>query len=125
MNLNLNPIDYVRLDDGSIWIVGQKQAGTIFGKRVYFPDPLGERVIESGRRYTRFVSEMMPIPLDKVETVLRSREGYQRYKPHLQGVWKKYVDAMLCAGIPDEDIGIFGSQLLGFPLKKDIDFVIY
>ena len=63
--------------------------------------------------------------LPKYKRIFKPNEFYMSNKDKLDGVWKKYVMALNKIGIKDEDIGIFGSYLIGFDITKDVDFVIY
>lgn len=57
--------------------------------------------------------------------LFKPNEFYLNSKKKLFGVWEKYVTALNKIGINDENIGIFGSYLIGFDITKDVDFVIY
>ena len=59
----------------------------------------------------------MEIPTDyKME--FHPRDFFQSNKNNLVDVWLRYVQALNQSWISDEDIGIFGSYLIGFDVKK-------
>lgn len=121
----LRPLDYILDYEGNFWIISFYQNYTIYGKKVYVPDKNGERyhpVLK--QRYKKEVSGYLPIPAKFIEAFYPI-ECFKNKKDSLSGVWKRYVEGLNQIGIPDQNIGIFGSILIGFDLKKDVDFVIY
>lgn len=121
----LRPLDYILDADDNFWIISYYQGSKIFGKIIYYCDPSGPRFnFITGKRYRKNPSSEIEIPANyKME--FHPREFFQSNKKNLRDVWLQYVQALNQSGIPDEDIGIFGSYLIGFDVKKDIDFVIY
>lgn len=117
-------LDYVLDYEDNFWIVDSIEGDIPKGYMVY-------RVCEEGRynpithkNYEKMKSANL-IKLPEYKRIFKPNEFYINHKSKLNGVWKKYVDALNKVGISDEDIGIFGSYLIGFDITKDVDFVIY
>ena len=121
----LQPFDYILDKNDNFWIISYQQGIKTFGKIIYYCDPSGPRLNSiTGKRYRKDPGIEFEIPLDyKME--FHPRPFFQSIKNRLEGVWFKYVEALIQSGICDKDIGIFGSYLIGFDIIKDIDFVIY
>ena len=62
---------------------------------------------------------------ENYKMIFKPQKFYVENKNKLTGIWKEYVSALNEIGINDNNIGIFGSYLIGFDIIKDIDFVIY
>lgn len=121
----LKPFDYILDKDDNFWIISYQQGQKIFGKIIYHRDLSGTKFnFITGKRYIKDPGLEIEIPADyKME--FHPREFFQSNRGSLKGVWLRYVEALNQSGISDKDIGIFGSYLIGFEPKKDIDFVIY
>jgi len=121
----LKPFDYILDADDNFWIISYHYDSKIYGKIIYHCDPSSTKFnFITGKRYRKDPGLEMEIPTDyKME--FHPREFFQSNKNNLVDVWLRYVQALNQSGISDEDIGIFGSYLIGFDVKKDIDFVIY
>ena len=121
----LQSLDYILDAADRIIIVDYNQDGKLYGKVVFEPDDEGDRYNPLlDKTYVRKLSESIEVPLD-YKQAFYPRQFYRQHKKELYGVWRKYVDVLNSIGIADENIGIFGSPLVGFPLKKDVDFVLY
>ena len=96
----------------------------LFVSRTFMRDDNGIRIHESGFRYTKeAIYDVIKIPKNSIVRHFDPRQA--NIKSNLAGIWKLIYDQLINAGIPQSDIGIFGSTLVGFPLSKDIDFVVY
>lgn len=122
--------DYILDKDMNFYIVkGYNNLQKIFANLVFSPDENGDRWNnELKLNYNKVVeNNHLPVFLDykNIIRLYKPREFFSKQYSHLQGIWKKIADSFIQIGIPKEDVGIFGSCLLGFDIKKDIDFVIY
>lgn len=124
----LSDLDYIEDNEGNFWIVHGGDR-TFYCNKVFSLDPFGERVrLKDGKRYTKVILDNMDfVPLIKINVVgvFKPREFFREYYSKIPREWKKIPKAFIQLGIKKEDIGIFGSFLLGFELVKDIDFVVY
>lgn len=121
----LESLDYILDKEDRFWIVSYKQNETWHGKVVFEPDPKGDRFNPlTGKNYRRILSHETVVPTEYKE-VFHPKDCYRANKSKLTGIWKEYVEALNQIGIPDSDIGIFGSYLIGFDVIKDVDFIIY
>lgn len=121
----LASLDYILDQDDQFWIVSYKQDGIWHGKIVFTPDEEGDRFNPiTQKRYRRILPHETILPTEyKME--FHPKECYKVNKNKLDGIWKLYVESLNQIGIPDDDIGIFGSYLIGFDIIKDVDFIIY
>lgn len=120
-------LDYIQDMDDNFWIINNITAGTAKGYIVY-------RVCDNGNRFNHLTKKnylkdndnlgIIEIPKN-YKKIFKPREFYKDNKNNLSGIWKEYVEALNEIGIDDNDIGIFGSYLVGFDITKDVDFVIY
>lgn len=112
--------DYVRLDDHSFWILHG------------YWDLFGTKVFEPGSERKNLVNQKTydKLPKNYVSQQINEDRVVEHYHPRdydtskLKGVWKKFWKA-LAKVVGEEDVGVFGSQLLGFRLVKDVDFIVY
>ena len=63
------------------------------------------------------------IKIPTYKRVFKPRECFNKRLKEIPMIWQKYVEGLQKVGI--DDIGIFGSFLIGFDVTKDVDFVIY
>ena len=117
-------LDYVQDLNDNFWIVGYID-NEFKGYIVYRVDDEGDRYNHITKKYYRkcLCHKFEKIPAYK--RIFKPNTFYLEKKEELNGVWKKYVEALNKIGIEDKDIGIFGSYLVGFDITKDVDFVIY
>ena len=118
-------LDYVLDYEDNIWIVSSIQGNLPYGYIVYRVDDSGNRYNSiTHKNYVKCVDNgFLLIPPYK--KIFKPREFYTKNKCNLKGVWKKFVSSLNNIGISDDNIGIFGSYLVGFNIIKDVDFVIY
>lgn len=155
MKPQLSDLDYFMTKDGIIFLVkgDYHPPGRVFAYPVFWPDRKGERHNPELGRYSKHVSdtnnqrifEMKPeyrhidipqaTPLVPETDVIRVFEPQQRLADFImseeEGMWHQLYNSLKYFGIPPQDIGIFGSYLVGLHGNqhgehlKDIDFVIY
>ena len=118
-------LDYILDDNDNFWIVGSISDVTT-GIMIYQVSEEGTRFNHiTKKKYIRTSNyELVPIPT-QYKKIFKPRGFYLQHKNDLPTVWKKYVDVLNEIGIDDENIGIFGSYLIGFDIIKDVDFAIY
>lgn len=117
-------LDYILDYDDNFWIINAIN-DNVWGYIVY-------SVSESGTRYNNITKKYYQKNIDnglkiipKYKQLFKPRQFFQTSKNTLTGVWKQYVECLNKIGIIDQDIGIFGSYLIGFDIIKDVDFIIY
>lgn len=120
----LELLDYVLDLEENFWIVGYID-NEFKGYIVYKADDNGDRFNNITKRYYSKCSCKKFDKIPAYKKVFKPNKFFLDNKGKLGGVWNKYVDALNNIGIDDNDIGIFGSYLIGFDIIKDIDFVIY
>lgn len=156
MKPNLTDLDYFRTKDDIIFLVKGycHPENSVVAIPVFWGAPDGERLHISGRRYHKDVNDvsneklfrLLPhyrnpeipkvaalAPLADIVEVFKPRQAFQRFLITTQpSIWSSIAFAFHeMAQIPLEDIGIFGSYLVGLAetqdggLVKDVDFLIY
>ncbi len=124
---NLELLDHVLDENDNFWVVNE--INEKYGPLGYL---LYEKVKNSDRYNTmmqkyyirHLCKELIPIPIS-INAVFKPQKCLFYSKNILPKKWKGFVDVLNKIGIDDKDIGIFGSYLIGFEIKKDVDFVIY
>lgn len=119
-------LDYVLDNDDNFWIVSNITDNTYRGYIVYRTSEIGRYNNITKKYYIKDVDKgnFLNIP-NSYKRIFKPREFYIENKHNLNGIWKNYVDTLNEIGIPDYNIGIFGSYLIGFDICKDVDFIIY
>lgn len=118
-------LDYIQDMNDNYWIVSYQHNGIKYGYPVYIAGGNGERIHpESGLTYKKSFEILREIP-ETYKNVFHPKECFEMNKNHLPGIWMKLIEAVHMIGIEDKDLGIFGSTICGFPIKKDVDFIIY
>lgn len=134
MQRSLIDLDYFRTNDDIIcYVKGYCHPdGLISAIPVFWPDSQGKRIHESGRRYCKDVKDrIIKIPVEDIVEVFKPTAAFERFLAESEdSIWRKIALAFIEAGISQEDIGIFGSYLVGLAKRdggiiKDIDFLIY
>lgn len=124
---NLKLLDHVLDENDNFWVVNE--INEKFGPLGY----LLYETVENSDRYNTMMQkyyirhlckELIPIPRS-INAVFKPQKCLFYSKNILPKKWKDFVDVLNKIGIDDKDIGIFGSYLIGFEIKKDVDFVIY
>ena len=116
-------LDYVLDYDDNFWIINNITTEGIYGYMVYKKDENGNRYNNFTKfKYNKQYSDSI-IKIPKYKKVYKPRECFKNHLNEIPSIWKKYVQALKNIGI--DDIGIFGSFLIGFEPIKDIDFIIY
>ncbi len=118
-------LDYIQDMDDNFWIVRTLQNGKCYGYPVYPVNSEGTKFNHiTEKYYVKATEQMLEVPTE-YKRVFKPRDFYKAHKGVLESVWKDYVLALNEIGIEDNDIGIFGSYLVGFDITKDVDFIIY
>lgn len=119
-------LDYVLDNDDNFWIVSSIANDTYKGYIVYKVSKIGRYNNITKKNYIKDTDKgnFLEIP-SSYKRIFKPREFYIENKHNLDGIWKNYVDTLNEIGIPDYNIGIFGSYLIGFDIIKDVDFIIY
>lgn len=97
----------------------------VWAKLIYKKDPRGLRFDNHNNAYTKDIGEeLLLIPKSDIADYFRPLEA--PILKNLSGIWKNIYDCLWReVRVPQEDIGVFGSALLGFPIMRDVDFIIY
>jgi len=118
-------LDYILDNEDNFWIVSKIIDNTYYGYLVYKVSDEGKYNYKLKKNYTKEKEDgLIKIPND-YKFVFKPQEFYLNNKNNLKGIWKEYVNLLNEIGIKDEDIGIFGSYLIGFDITKDVDYIIY
>ena len=126
---NLDVLDFIMDSDKNFWVVNKISGKKFYGYMVYKKDKNGDRYnFYTQETYTKSkdFSNYSLIELPKFNfSVFKPKLFYLAHKEYLPGIWKKFADSLNAIGISDNNIGIFGSYLIGFDIIKDVDFVVY
>lgn len=119
-------LDYILDDKDNFWIINNITENTFKGIMIYKVTSNGRYNNITKKNYIRCSDKegIIEVP-SKYKRIFKPREFYINNKTKLNGIWKDYVNVLNEIGIQDENIGIFGSYLIGFDIIKDVDFVIY
>lgn len=119
-------LDYILDYDDNFWIVNNITDGVAKGYIVYRVSDGGKLNYITGKGYIKDNDNngILEVP-KKYKRLFNPREFYKNNKCNLEGIWLDYVNVLNEIGIEDNDIGIFGSYLIGFDITKDVDFSIY
>lgn len=119
-------LDYILDNDDNFWIVNNITNSVAKGYIVYRVSREGKINHITKKKYIKDNDNngIMNVPTT-YKMIFKPRNFYKEHKRDLEGIWKSYVLALNEIGIGDDDIGIFGSYLIGFDIEKDVDFVIY
>lgn len=153
--MKLTDLDYFKTRNGMIFIVrgNHHLRDGFLCCPVYWPEYNGDRVHLSGQKYRKEIIEVADdektsfpfakknknvprnvfiIPQNEIVEVFRPRAVIAKFKKEFpKGIWRQIFDSIREAGVLEEDIGIFGSYLVGLSgnpkggLCKDIDFLVY
>jgi predicted nucleotidyltransferase len=121
------PCDYVMDTNKDFHFISSyfHEENKLFAVKVFEVNEAGGRFNQNGLRYKKVVEDNMgSVLLSTIEEHL-SPKNSSNLKLNLDGIWRKIYHGIRSLGIPDDDIGIFGSSLIGFPITKDVDFIIY
>jgi len=124
--MKLQECDYVLGDDGSFYII-RGYWDECLACKVFSPDKFGDRFNNITKEMYSKVIEGYHIPrvLGSYKKYFKPRENLDSNFKDLRGIWKRFYNEILNCGIQKEDVGIMGSYLIGFDVKKDVDFVVY
>lgn len=124
--------DYIRDSANRLWIVAGEVSSThgnskVFAHLVYEPSDCGDRIL-NGVRYKKVINQkenFIPRIVSDIVARYEPQKCFSDSYERLPTRWRSVADAIVGCGVPRASIGIFGSYLLGFETKKDIDFVVY
>lgn len=119
-------LDYILDNDDNFWIITNITDSSYKGYMVYKVNEEGKYNHITKKNYIKETDSQGIIGVPKqYKQLFKPNEFYLNNKQNLQGIWKKYVNELNKIGIRDNNIGIFGSYLIGFDITKDVDFIIY
>lgn len=118
-------LDYILDENNNFWIINNisdKPKGYI----VYKQNNNGNRYNNITKLlYEKTYNEPITYIPENYKMIFKPQKFYVENKNKLTGIWKKYINILNEIEISDNDIGVFGSYLIGFDIIKDVDFVIY
>lgn len=119
-------LDYILDNDDNFWIVTNITDNAYKGLMIYRVTSEGRYNNITKKSYIKCDDKkgIIEVP-SKYKRIFKPRDFYLTNKRNLKGIWKAYVDVLNEIGISDDNIGIFGSYLIGFDIIKDVDFIIY
>lgn len=118
-------LEYIKDMDDNFWIVTYQYNHDFYGHPVYMVDEHGDRHHpESGLRYKKCQEQYTKLPAS-YQSIYHPKDCYLSLKDYLPDIWERFIEALHIIGIDNSDIGIFGSSICGFPIIKDVDFIIY
>lgn len=118
-------LEYIKDMDNNFWISNYQYNHDIYGYPVYMVDKHGDRLHpETGLRYKKCMEQYTKLP-EPYQCIYHPKDCYMTQKDNLPDIWKRFIEGLHIIGINDSNIGIFGSTLCGFPIIKDVDFIIY
>ncbi|MDD5418208.1 MAG: hypothetical protein PHW96_05015 [Candidatus Nanoarchaeia archaeon] len=128
--MNLIDCDYIEDYEGNFYIVkGYWNKDFVLCNKVFSPDENGGRYNkETGKKYSKVINnnfELSKVSHCNIKRIFKPAECLKAKISELNSKWKELVDYLIETGIPENKIGIFGSQLIGFEMVKDYDFVVY
>lgn len=127
----LKDCDYILTKEGGFYIVkGYWNDKKVIAAKVFAEDKNGGRYnTELKRNYKKISFSDCSQEILSLSTVRREYKpqiALKEKKESLKGtVWHEVLYELVRAGIGESDIGIMGSYLLGFEIKKDVDFIVY
>jgi predicted nucleotidyltransferase len=118
--------DYVKTKNNDFYIVkGYFQSKEyLYTTRVFEVGSTGNRLNANGLRYNKVCADVI-VKLKKNEVMQVFRPEEAIIKHQLTDIWRDIYLTLLQMQIRDEWIGIIGSGLIGFPIIKDVDFILY
>jgi predicted nucleotidyltransferase len=122
----LKDCDSIQTKNGDFYIVkGYYQPEhCVYATKTFKADPWGDRENDNGLKYKKVSGDVVvKVPRAEIKEIILPEES--KTKDQLWGVWQTIYETCRQIGIAETDIGIFGSGLLGFPLVKDVDFIVY
>jgi len=125
----LTDCDYVLDKKNRFYIVrGYWNNKDILANLVFIPSIEGDRYNkETSLFYKKVIDEnILPVKLNKadIKKIYKPREKFKHFHNILPKPWKTLAEKLAeIVGI--DHVGIFGSYLIGFDAKKDVDFFVY
>ncbi|MBM3233725.1 hypothetical protein FJZ19_01385 [Candidatus Pacearchaeota archaeon] len=127
---DLRECDYVVDKNYRIYIVrGYKNKNKILANLVFEPSSKGRYNILFKKNYQKVIdNNIMPCFLKRknIKFIFKPNKEFSKiYNKIKESKWEEIADFIMRLGVKKDDIGIFGSALLGFDIEKDVDFVVY
>ena len=116
-------LDYVLDYNDNFWIVLNITSDGAYGFMIYEKNKNGNRYNKFTKMKYKKCNDNIVIKIPKYKELYKPRDCFKNHFKEIPSIWKKYVRALKNVGI--DDIGIYGSFLIGFETIKDIDFIIY
>ncbi|MBT4373652.1 hypothetical protein HN832_00135 [archaeon] len=119
--------DYILDEEDNFWIV-HKGGKEVYANRVFNVDENGDRYNAlTKKKYSKVILDNFSIQIfkGKIKRIFKPREFFKDNFEVMSLSWKKIPLALMSVGISKENIGIFGSYMLGFEIIKDVDFIVY
>lgn len=124
--------DYVLDRKGNFYIVrGYWNDKVVLANKVFSPDKHGNRYnFLLSKRYEKVILNnffFQKLNKKEIGRHFKPKEGFVKNRELIEKepIWGRLAREIENSGVPESDIGIFGSYLLGFHIEKDIDFVVY
>lgn len=125
-NVKIDLLDYVLDENGEFWIIVELHEDSVKAFKIYQLDDASQKLNHwTNKTYSKMMREATIVIPNKIKYIFKPREFYKVHKDNLPPIWKEFALALNEAGIADDDIGVFGSYLIGFDITKDVDFVVY
>jgi len=118
--------DYFFDSSGNIYLVRGylHPPGSVYAKMIYQKDEAGTRLDNFGNHYIKQqLDDGLLISKDSIVSYFKPRQA--TILKSLSGIWKNIYNSLLNSGVAKEDIGVFGSALVNFPVIRDVDFIVY
>lgn len=118
-------LDYILDLNDNFWVINYIINGKTKGYIAYENSDSGRYNNITKKYYTKKLNNNLIDVPTKYKMIFKPRKFYRQNKNKLTGIWKDYVETLNHIGIQDKYLGIFGSYLIGFEIKRDVDFIIY
>ena len=125
----LQDCDYI-LDKKQRFFMVRNDGNRVYCNLVFKPDKNGDRFNKLlkknySKHILKYPANFYLIEKKDIKGIFKPRAYFRKNYKNLSNIWKKIPDSLIKIGIDKKNIGIFGSNLIGFDSKKDVDFVIY
>lgn len=125
--MKLRDCDYILDKKDRFWIL-KRFDKKIHACLVFSPDKKGDRYNKfTKKQYSKTINqdpEIREIDKKEIKRIFRPENCFKNNYNKLPGIWGKMARCLL-KYVNIENLGIFGSFLIGFEIKKDVDFVVY
>lgn len=123
----MRSLDYVLDNNDNFWIVHKIYKNIPYGRMVFQVDNVGRYNKITKKYYKKVINDNGDVEflIKNIKKVFYPALFYKENKVCLPKEWKLLSDLLLKIGIKEQNIGIFGSYLIGFDVEHDIDYVVY